>query len=76
MAYFSPLLPVIIDEPGTYETRCGEKVEIFRIVSGVVFACQGGYAKDGTFDGWHKSGRLYYGIECDNDIVKKVASHV
>lgn len=71
-AYFCPLvpLPVVIDEPGPYLTRRGETVTIERHGNGHSFDCSGRYP-DGTSERWHKSGRLYSGFECRNDIVAK-----
>lgn len=72
MAYFSPSLPVIIDEPGMYATRDGEMVEIFGIVKSSTFGCLGHYP-NGLGDSWHKSGRLnFFDVESRNDIVRKV----
>ncbi len=72
-SYFAPLvtLPTIITGPGCYLTRCGEVVEIETSSTGHDFACLGTYPDD-TAEGWHRSGRLYAGFECRNDIVSAV----
>lgn len=62
---------MIINEPGFYETRAGEKVEIFGILA-TTFGCVGTYLEADIKDSWHKSGRLYFGQECENDIVRKI----
>jgi hypothetical protein len=63
--------PNIITEPGTYETRKGERVEIIALVGGI-FCCHGTYS-NGVADKWSKSGHIYFVTECDNDIIRKVA---
>lgn len=70
-AYFAPLvlLPVVITGPGQYFTRLGEPVTIKRVSTSHDRGCMGTYPC-GTCDGWHKSGRLYAGIESGNDIVR------
>jgi hypothetical protein len=67
-------LPVVIDGPGQYLTRAGELARITDATSKHRFACQGTYPC-GTPENWHRSGRLYFGIHSDNDIVSKVAGH-
>jgi hypothetical protein len=69
-AYFASLvlLPVIITEPGRYRTRKGEIVTVERATRFHTFGCGGRYADD-TVERWHKSGRLYAGRTCENDIV-------
>jgi hypothetical protein len=71
-ASFSSLvhLPVIITEPGLYKTRSGEIVRVDRVSSNQDFGCSGTYP-GGVVEGWHRSGRLYFGMECPNDIVEK-----
>lgn len=64
------LKPDVIDNPGKYVTRCGEVVEVDVVSKKHDFKCRGKYSC-GTAEGWHKSGRLYFGQECDNDIVGK-----
>lgn len=66
------LLPTIITEPGDYITRCGERVTIYTTAAQTraPFNCYGHYS-NGTVETWHKSGRLYFGQECANDIVRK-----
>ncbi len=62
------LLDVVITEPGDYLTRSGEVVEVFRTSSRHDHECYGRYAS-GQTDHWHKSGRLYFGMQSANDIV-------
>lgn len=65
-------LPVIIDEPGQYVTRCGATVTIASVAAkAAAFGCSGTYSS-GVNDRWHCSGRLYFGQECPNDIVRKL----
>lgn len=65
-------LPVIIDGPGHYVTRCGATVTIASVASASgAFGCSGTYSS-GIIDRWHRSGRLYFGQECPNDIVGKL----
>ena len=70
-AYFAPLvaLPTIIREPGTYRTRCGDEVTIEIVSTGHNFHCRGVYP-NGQWENWHKSGRLYAGVESANDVVE------
>lgn len=63
-------LPTIIDAPGEYITRCGETVRVTVASSTQAFACVGWYSNN-VGEAWHKSGRLYFGRECNNDIVRK-----
>ena len=67
-------LPAVIDAPGEYLTRAGEHVVLTETTTKHRFGCHGTYPC-GTPDHWHKSGRLYFGIECSNDIVSKVTAH-
>lgn len=71
-AYFASMvvLPVIIDGPGPYVTRCGERVEITQSSTRHDFGCIGTYNCD-TRERWHKSGRLFSGKETINDVVAK-----
>lgn len=64
-------LPVVIDSPGDYVTRCGELVLIDLVSTKHNFGCVGIYAS-GQTDRWHKSGRLYFDVLSDNDIVSKL----
>lgn len=66
------LLPTIITEPGEYITRSGNRVAVYTTAAraGSPFNCYGHYA-DGNVETWHESGRLYFGQECANDIVRK-----
>ncbi|SED37738.1 hypothetical protein SAMN05216178_7001 [Pseudomonas saponiphila] len=75
-AYFAAFvnLPVVVDEPGDYVTRCGETVTVSKASSRHDFGCVGTYANCGTEDRWHKSGRLQAGRESNNDIVSKAES--
>jgi hypothetical protein len=72
-AYFAPLvtLPVIIDTPGSYRTRCGDVVTIDVVTMSHAFHCRGVYP-NGRLEDWHRSGRLYAGVESDNDVVTKL----
>lgn len=63
-------LPVVIDSPGRYLTRSGEAIEIKHASLRHDFGCRGRYTT-GQTDKWHKSGRLYFSILSDNDIVAK-----
>jgi len=69
--YFVPLisLPDIITESADYLTRAGEVVVIGEISKRHEFACVGHYRDQNKSDFWHKSGRLYAGVESQNDIV-------
>lgn len=64
-------LPVVITQPGQYRTRCGEVVSVERSSSKHNFGCQGRYSS-GQTENWHRSGRLYFGQHCQNDIVQAV----
>lgn len=70
-AYFAPLvtLPTVITRPGSYVTRCGEIVSIKTATTSHVFGCHGIYST-GQRDSWHRSGRLFAGMESANDIVR------
>jgi hypothetical protein len=70
--YMVPLiiLPTIIHGPGKYRTRGGEVVEVEAVSRRPDFRCSGRYA-NGTREGWNKSGRLYAGVQCRNDIITK-----
>lgn len=65
------LLPTIITAPGEYLTRGGDKVTVYTTAANTAstFKCYGHYP-DGRVETWHKSGRIYFGQECANDIVK------
>ena len=62
-------LPVVITGPGKYIARSGEEVNIKVAGGRVAFDCIGSYAS-GQTDAWNRSGRLYPGIESQNDIVR------
>lgn len=64
-------LPLIVNEPGQYRTRCGETVTVLTVSKRHDFGCLGEYA-NGVAEGWHRSGRLYASRECSNDIVARV----
>jgi hypothetical protein len=72
-AYFAPLVnkPIIIDGIGQYKTRKGEVIDIITYDHTHRFSCIGTYPY-GEREGWHRSGRIYAGFECDNDIVEKL----
>lgn len=69
-AYMAPLVtkPEIINGAGRYLTRCGEVVSVTELSSNHDFGNRGTYS-NGVREGWHKSGRLYAGVECANDIM-------
>jgi hypothetical protein len=76
-AYFAPFvtLPVIIDAPGKYITRNGELVIVDTVSTKHDFGCLGYYYyydSNEIPEQWHKSGRLYFSTESNNDIVSKV----
>lgn len=70
--YFAPLipLPVIIDEPGAYVARKGERVTVSLASAEHAFSCHGNYS-GGVYETWHKSGRLHASTETENDIIRK-----
>lgn len=72
-AYCYPLIfqEVIIDKPGEYLTRGGERVTIDHASSRHDFGCSGRYAGCSTQDHWHKSGRIFAGAKSQNDIVAR-----
>lgn len=69
--------PTIIDAPGEYETRKGERVLITSIGTRhplrqyARLDCFGSY-QDGTVDAWTHQGFIWRSQNCDNDIVKKI----
>lgn len=71
--YFIPLfiLPEIVDGPGEYLTRCGDRVTIDRASTRHDFGCVGSYALCGTAERWHKTGRIFATSETRNDIVQR-----
>jgi hypothetical protein len=76
-AYVYPLIffPVVIDAPGQYRTRRGEVVTIGTVSTRHDWGCRGLYPS-GVPERWHKSGRIFAGQTCDNDIVSnKEVSH-
>jgi predicted nucleic acid-binding protein len=73
--YFIPLftLPVIINEPGEYLTRGGDRVTIDRASTRHDYGCVGSYVACGTAEKWHKSGRILATSETSNDVVCKAS---
>lgn len=71
--YFYPLItkPIIVDGPGDYLTRCGERVSISSVSTKHDFGCRGQYLACGTAERWHKSGRIMATSETANDIVSR-----
>jgi hypothetical protein len=64
-------LPVLITEPGTYVTRCGEQVVIEDVATSRHSLCWGRYAS-GVREHWHPTGRIFNSsLLSDNDIVSK-----
>jgi hypothetical protein len=72
-AYYASLvcLPIVITEPGEYLTRGGETVTITKTSARNDHGCAGKY-ETGTPENWHRSGRIYFGMESQNDIVSRV----
>jgi hypothetical protein len=70
-AYFAPLvnLPVIINGPGRYITRGGELVKVEVASWRNDFGCTGSYLNM-VPEKWHRSGRIFAGMESKNDIVR------
>ena len=70
--YFIPLffIPVIIDAPGEYITRCGEVVQVTQSSHRHNFGCIGTYSNN-VREKWHKSGRIFATQESANDVVRK-----
>jgi len=71
--YFYPLIfpETIINSPGEYLTRGGERVAIYQASSRHDFGCSGRYADCNTQDYWHKSGRIFAGSLSKNDIIAR-----
>lgn len=64
------LLPVLVERPGLYLTRGGDRVRVTAVVGpGVFTAWARGEYEDGTPEAWRTSGRIFRGIESPNDIV-------
>lgn len=63
------VLPVVVSQPGKYETRCGEVVEVYAIDSRYPHLVHGHYPS-GIQESWHESGRIFAGRETDNDIIR------
>lgn len=61
-------VPIVITGPGAYITRSGETVDVVTATMGHEFGCIGTYPS-GALEAWHRSGRLYAGVESANDIV-------
>lgn len=72
--YIAPLVtkPTIITEPGQYRTRGGEIVTVETVSVRPDFGCTGHY-EHGTRERWHKSGRIFAGMESQHDIVERVS---
>lgn len=72
-AYFASVvnLPIIVIEPGQYVTRAGETIVITAVSMRHDFGCKGTYP-NGIHESWHRSGRIFTGQECSNDIVSKI----
>lgn len=72
--YFIPLfsLPAIVNEPGEYLTRGGERVMVERVSARHDFNCVGQYASSSIAERWHKTGRIMATSETANDIVKRL----
>lgn len=74
-AYFASMvaMPVIVVGPGRYVTRCGDIVTITEASDSHDFGCVGSYLYQASGrssdDYWHKSGRLYGGMESASDII-------
>ena len=71
-AYYAPLvlLPIIIVDPGLYVTRSDAVVSIPKVSKRNDHGCIGLY-QDGIREHWHRSGRIYAGIETANDVVRR-----
>jgi hypothetical protein len=71
-AYFAPLvtLPIIIDGPRSYITRCGDVVSITASSAKNDFGCIGAY-QDGVKERWHRSGRINASRETSNDVIRR-----
>ena len=69
-AWFCPFLslPTVITVPGQYLTRGGEVVTVESTSTRHDFNNRGTYST-GQREGWHKTGRLYFGMLSNNDIV-------
>jgi len=61
-------LPVLIAAPGEYITRSGEKVTVSFASLKHDFGCRGRY-ENGVSESWHKSGRILFTTETNNDII-------
>jgi hypothetical protein len=64
-------LAVVIDGPGEYLTRCGDRVTIATTSTGHDLGNRGSYAECGTRESWHRSGRISASRETSNDIVRR-----
>lgn len=72
-AWFAPLvpLPTLIVVPGEYITRSGERVKVSDVSTKHDFGCRGQY-ENGVMEYWHKSGRILFTTETDNDIISSI----
>nr|WP_194151607.1 hypothetical protein [Pseudomonas caspiana] len=75
-SYFVPLitLPDVINEPGEYLTRGGDRVTIDHASTRHDYGCVGFYVECESPDKWHKSGRILATSETRNDIVCKAST--
>lgn len=62
-------LPTLITGPGQYVTRCGEIVTVESVDRAYAFGRDGTYP-GGPLESWHRTGRLFFGCESSNDIVR------
>lgn len=71
-SYFVPLFskPVLVDAPGEYVTRSGEKVTVQKVSTAHNFGCRGTYA-NGAHERWHKSGCLFSSWPSPHDLVSR-----
>lgn len=65
-------LPIVIDGPGEFLTRCGERVKVVTTSTGHDLGNRGSYADCGIEESWHRSGRISASRETPNDIVARV----
>jgi len=63
-------LPTVVTSPGQYITRCGETVTVETVSRRPNFGCRGQYT-NGVREGWHHTGRLYFGMLSANDIIRR-----
>lgn len=70
-AYFASFvtLPIVIDRPGLYRTRSGDRAQVTAASQRNDFGCVGRYV-GGPDERWHRSGRIFAGRETVNDVVE------